>query len=60
MHKLAIVSLLAGLAACPSGKGKDVDIVPPDTVGPMESFCNPLTQGGCNPGEKCTWINDQD
>lgn len=26
--------------------------------GPREDLCNPLTQVGCNPPDKCTWIID--
>lgn len=39
------------------------DVNPPDMVmtdghvpDAEESFCNPVTQNGCSPGEKCTWV----
>jgi hypothetical protein len=60
MMRLLLGALL--LAGC-SGATEtwDVDRFP-DAYGPVChcSVCNPLTQGGCNPGEKCTWVNDQD
>ncbi|MBA3454857.1 MAG: hypothetical protein H0T42_17345 [Deltaproteobacteria bacterium] len=59
MKKLALGALFAGLAACSGGKNNDVMLVDAPMVDAMTT-CNPLTQGGCNPGEKCTWINDQD
>lgn len=59
MKKLALGALFAGLAACGGGKNNDVMLVDAQTVDAM-TVCNPLTQGGCNAGEKCTWINDQD
>jgi len=27
--------------------------------GPIEHLCNPLTQTGCQAGQKCTWVIDQ-
>jgi hypothetical protein len=60
MKKLALGALFAGLTACGGGGGNNsVQLVDAPTVDAMTT-CNPLTQGGCNPGEKCTWINDQD
>jgi hypothetical protein len=59
MNKLALGALLIGLSACPGGKETDVTLIDAPLVDAMTT-CNPLTQGGCNPGEKCTWINDQD
>jgi len=59
MKKLALGALFAGLAACGGGSNNSVTLVDAPTVDAMTT-CNPLTQGGCNPGEKCTWINDQD
>jgi hypothetical protein len=59
MKKLALGALIAGLAACGGGSNNSVTLVDAPMVDAM-TVCNPLTQGGCNPGEKCTWINDQD
>ena len=60
MKKLALGALFVGLlAACGGGSGdKKIKVVDSsvDTTGPMT--CNPLTQAGCNTGEKCTWIID--
>src|ERR1041384_8183405 len=54
------VLLVAGLsfaAGKDDGKVEIIDGAPTDV--PIGA-CNPLTQTGCNAGEKCTWINDQD
>ena len=59
MKKLALAALFAGLTACGGGSNNSVTLVDAPMVDAMTT-CNPLTQGGCNPGEKCTWINDQD
>ena len=59
MKKLALGALFAGLTACGGGSNNSVTLVDAPMVDAMTT-CNPLTQGGCNPGEKCTWINDQD
>ena len=61
MNKLAIASLLLGLVACNEKEGvRLVDGGSGGEGGGNAPACNPLTQGGCNAGEKCTWINDQD
>lgn len=58
MRTLAFTLLF--LMAC-SDKGSNntliLDVGAGDTLPPS---CNPLTQTGCDAGEKCTWINDQD
>jgi len=61
MKKLALGALFAGLMAACGGGGKPpvVIIDSPNTDDTIVSACNPLTQTGCNPGEKCTWITDQ-
>ena len=59
MNKLAIVALIAGLAACGDDGGVTFIDAPPGDVNTVGT-CNPRTQTGCNAGEKCTWINDQD
>ena len=62
MKKLALGALFAGLAACGGGGGgnKDVVLVDSPTGGDSGTgVCNPLTQTGCNAGEKCNWIYDQ-
>ena len=59
MLRLATICTLL-FAACSDGKngpGGFIDGAPGDVV---DGVCNPKTQTGCNPGEKCTWINDQD
>lgn len=62
MKKLALGALFVGLlAAC--GGGSDTNKIHiPDGSGTTDggpTTCNPLTQMGCNAGEKCTWIIDQ-
>lgn len=60
MKKLALGALFVGLTACGGGSdNNNVVIVDGSTVDGM-TVCNPLTQTGCNAGEMCTWINDQD
>ena len=62
MNKLALGALFAALAACGGGK-KNNDVTLVDSAGGDGSgssgVCNPLTQTGCNTGEKCNWIYDQ-
>ena len=62
MKKLALGALIVGtLAACSDGK-KPVVFTPdaPGTTGDGGvGICSPLTQMGCNTGEKCNWIYDQ-
>lgn len=63
MKKHALGALFLGLMACGSDGGSNSTVVIPvdgggDGGGP--EICNPLTQTGCNSGEKCTWIDDQD
>jgi hypothetical protein len=62
MKKHALGALFLGLMACGGGGGSDTTVVLPDSGGTDSGpdVCNPLTQTGCNSGEKCTWINDQD
>ncbi len=61
MKKLALGALFVGLMACGGGSEKTKTVIIGDggggdtIVGP----CNPLTQTGCNAGEKCNWIYDQ-
>ncbi|MBA3463237.1 MAG: hypothetical protein H0T46_24990 [Deltaproteobacteria bacterium] len=61
MKKLALGALIAGFAACGGGSGSTkpilVDSAAGDSSGPQ--VCSPLTQMGCNTGEKCNWIYDQ-
>jgi len=62
MNKLALGALFAGLAACGGGGGKKDDVMLVDSSmgdSGMVGACNPLTQTGCNAGEKCNWIYDQ-
>src|SRR3954470_12938680 len=59
MNKLAMGALIAGLAACGGGgNSTKVNLVDSGTDG-GPTTCNPLTQMGCNAGEKCNWIYDQ-
>lgn len=56
MKKLVMGVLLAGLAtACGGGSNK-----PDASTIDAALSCNPLDQTGCDPGEKCTWVIDQD
>ncbi len=61
MKKLALGALIAGIAACGGGEGGGTKIVLPDASGDGMTVgtCSPLTQAGCNAGEKCNWIYDQ-
>jgi hypothetical protein len=65
MRKLALGALFAGLAACSGGKGQktidlpDSNMMMPDGNGNESGVCNPLTQTGCAPGQKCNWIYEQ-
>jgi hypothetical protein len=59
-NKLAFGALFVGLVAC-GGKSNNHPIIdgPPgggSDAGP--TACNVLTQMGCDPGQKCTWIED--
>ncbi len=61
MKKLALGALFVGLTACGGGSDK-TGVVLTDTGGGGDGgtgVCNPLTQTGCNAGEKCNWIYDQ-
>ena len=60
MKKLALGALFVGLlAACGGGSdSKKINIVDSSVDGTGPMTCNPLTQAGCNTGEKCTWIID--
>jgi len=63
MMKPALGALLVGLMACGGGGGSNSTVIVTDGSTGGDSgpgVCNPLTQTGCNTGEKCTWINDQD
>jgi len=55
MKKL-VMGILAGLVTACGGGG---DVVVPDAI---DAFvhCNPLDQTGCELGEKCTWVIDQE
>jgi len=56
MKKLVIGVLFAGLAiACGGGSNK-----PDASTIDAALSCNPLDQTGCEAGEKCTWVIDQD
>jgi hypothetical protein len=61
MKKLALGALIAGLAACGGGGSSTKVMLQPDSSvdGPGTGVCSPLTQMGCNTGEKCNWIYDQ-
>ncbi len=60
MKKLALGALFAGLMACGGGSDKTKVIIPDGGGGDAgPGVCNPLTQTGCNAGEKCNWIYDQ-
>jgi hypothetical protein len=60
MNKLALGALIAGLAACGGGSDKPKLIDAPNGVdSSVPGACNPLTQTGCQTGEKCNWIYDQ-
>jgi len=59
--KLACALLFVGFVACDRGDDRGSILpLPPTPDGDCQCSCNPLTQGGCNPNERCTWINDQD
>ncbi|HEU0031657.1 MAG TPA: hypothetical protein VFQ53_13550 [Kofleriaceae bacterium] len=50
-----------GLMACGGGKDKPPVLIDSGSGSDgAAGVCNPLTQTGCNAGEKCTWIVDQD
>src|SRR5690606_17366451 len=55
MMKLAFGALVGLLVACGGDDGKTVIL--PDAAPPVMA-CNPLTQAGCAPDEKCTWLLD--
>jgi hypothetical protein len=55
MSKLAFAALCIGVVTSCGGDKKDpVDAMTPDGA----LACSPLTQSGCAPGEKCTWVFD--
>jgi hypothetical protein len=67
MKKLAFGALLTGLLAACGGSDSNttpdgprpIDAAPGDGGSPIDAApaaCNVLTQDGCDPGEKCTWI----
>jgi hypothetical protein len=56
MKKLAL-GLIVGLAAA-CGGGDGVTLMP--DAPPVPMVCNPIAQTGCEAGEKCTWIIDQE
>jgi hypothetical protein len=62
MKKLALGALIAGLAACGGGGSDHNTVIVTDggDDGGGAPGCSPTAQTGCNAGEKCTWINDQD
>ena len=61
MKKLALGALFVGLAACGGGSNSNsVNLIDASGDGGGGMACNPLTQTGCDAGQKCTWINDQD
>ncbi|MFN0250730.1 MAG: hypothetical protein ACKV2T_27870 [Kofleriaceae bacterium] len=61
MKKLALGALFVGLTACGGGSNSTVSLIDAPSGGDGGGMtCNPLTQTGCNTGEKCTWISDQD
>ncbi len=65
MKKLALGALFVGLVACGGGK-KDPPILidsgsgSNDVDAPDVAACNPVTQTGCNAGERCTDVTLQD
>lgn len=59
MKKLALVAAFAGLVACGSDKKPPVIDPPVDSPPGVGDACNPLTQAGCEAGEKCAWIVEQ-
>ena len=58
MKKLTGALFIGLVAAC--GGGSDNPTFVDASVVDGQSVCNPKAQTGCNAGEKCTWINDQD
>ncbi|HEY4056302.1 MAG TPA: hypothetical protein VGM39_06820 [Kofleriaceae bacterium] len=61
--KIFVPLLLVASAACGGGGGAaddDETIHTGDDAGSDVTFCSPTAQTGCNAGEKCTWIQDQD
>ncbi|MGE0870276.1 MAG: hypothetical protein AB7P03_17050 [Kofleriaceae bacterium] len=74
MKKLALGALFVGLvAACGGGGSKsdknnnndnnnDIMLIDSSTTpdAPVTAACNPNAQTGCQAGEKCTWITDQE
>lgn len=61
MKKLALGALFVGLAAACGGGNSNPMLpdsgMPPDS-GPVQ--CSPTAQTGCDPGQKCTWIVDNE
>ena len=60
MKKLAFAALFmgaTGLLACGGDDdGDDGTPVFPDAGDPGSATCNPVSQQGCDAGEKCTWV----
>jgi hypothetical protein len=56
MRRLYLLVSIAfsGCSSCDDPNVRIVDVVQPDTP----PICNPLSQAGCNAGEKCTWLLD--
>jgi hypothetical protein len=54
------VLLAVVIAGCGRGEPPNVHLIDafedPQLHCPFGDTCNPLTQTGCNPGERCTWI----
>ena len=59
MKKLALGALFVGLVACGGGSNSTKVILADTPAADSVGVCNPLTQTGCNTGEKCNWIYDQ-
>ncbi len=57
MKKLAFGSLLVGLLVACGGGDKTIKVIDGNTVDDV-GVCNPLTQAGCEAGQKCSWIVD--
>jgi hypothetical protein len=69
MRKLAFGALIVGLAVVGAACGgnssnnnkntnKTISLPDSSTVDTSSMICNPLTQTGCQAGQKCTWVTD--